>query len=62
MGSAPLKRRSKRRSALTVMVGGKAGRLAGKPAVESGAALTGSSDSEGCVSDSSDLSHTQQAA
>ena len=62
-GSAPLKQRSKRRSMLTMEVGGKAGRLAGQPsAAENRAALSDSSDSEGCVSDSSDLSHSQQAA
>ncbi len=61
--SAPLKQRSKRRNMLTVEVGGKAGRLAGTPsAAENRAALSDSSDSEGCVSDSSDLSHTQQTA
>ena len=48
---------------LTVMVGGKAGRLVGKPsAAENSAALYDSSDSEGCVSNSSVLSLTQQAA
>ncbi len=65
--SAPLKRRSKRRNTLTVEVGGKAGRLIGKlSAAGKRAAITAdisdSSDSEGCVSDCSDLSHTQQAA
>ena len=48
---------------LTLEVGGKAGLLAGIPsAAENRAALADSSDSEGCVSDSSDLSHSQQAA
>ena len=62
-GSAPVKRRSKRKNVLTVVASGKAGWLAGKPsAAGSRPVCQSDSNSEGCVSDSSDLSHTQQAA
>jgi len=62
-GSAPLKRHSKRKNVLTVVASGKAGRLAGNASAAGSrpVCLSDSSDSEGCVSDSSDLSHTQQA-
>ena len=52
--SAPLKRRSKRKNVLTVVASGKAGWLAGKPSAAESRPV--------CVSDSSDLSHSQLAA
>ena len=51
-----VKRRSKRKNVVNAAVGGKAGRLETKPSAAD------SSDSEGCVSDCSDLSLSQVAA